>query len=65
MLNNLLKVHENLYWAIKNYEFFLYKVLYFKIYVIIASMTNRFEEAIALKCSDQMIKYVAVFASNT
>ena len=43
---------------------FLHKVPYFKIYVIIASMINRFEETIALKNLDQMKYYVAVFVSN-
>ena len=35
----------------KKWWTFLYKVLYFKIYVMLTSMINRFEEAIALKCS--------------
>ena len=43
---------------------FLHKVPYFKIYVIIVSMINRFEETIALKNLDQMKYYVAVFVSN-
>ena len=63
MLNNVLNVQENRSWA-KNVVNLLHKVLYFKIYVIIASMINRFEETIALKSLDLRKYYVAVFASN-
>ena len=62
MLNNVLNVQENRSWA-KNVVNLLHKVLYFKIYVIIASMINRFEE-FALKSLDLRKYYVAVFASN-
>ena len=64
MLKNIAKVQENWSWA-KNIMSFFIQGTYFKIYVIVASMINRFEETIALKCSDLRIKYqVAVFASN-
>ena len=62
MLNNLLNVQENRPWAEKVVNL-LHKVLYFNIYVIIASMINRFEETIALKSLDLRKYYVAVFAS--
>ena len=62
MLNNILNVQENRPWAEKVVNL-LHKVLYFKIYVIIASMINRFEE-FALKSLDLRKYYVAVFASN-
>ena len=63
MLNNVLNVEENRSWA-KNVVNLLHKVLYFKIYVIIASMINRFKETIALKSLDQRKYYSAIFASN-
>ena len=63
MLNNVLNVQENRSWA-KNVVNLLHKVLYFKIYVIIASMINRFKETIALKSLDQRKYYSAIFASN-
>ena len=62
MLNNIVKVQENRSWAKKNMNFFI-QGTYFKIYVIIVSMMKRFTQTIALKCSDQRMKYhVAVFA---
>ena len=64
MSNNILKVQENRPWAKKVVKF-LHKVPYFKIYVIIASTINRFEETIALKSLGQRKYYVAVFVSNT
>ena len=63
MLNNVLNVQENRSWA-KNVVNLLHKVLYFKIYVIIASMINRFKETIALKSLDQRKYYSAILASN-
>ena len=64
MLNNIVKVQENRSWA-KNIMSFFIQGAYFKLDVIISSLINRFEEAIALKCSDQRMKYhVTVFASN-
>ena len=63
MLNNILNVQENRPWTEKVVNL-LQKVLYFKIYVIIASMINRFEETIALKSLDLRKYYVVVFASN-
>ena len=63
MLNNVLNVQENRSWA-KNVVNLLHKVLYFKIYVIIASMINKFKETIALKSLDQRKYYSAIFASN-
>ena len=63
MLNNVLNVQENRSWA-KNVVNLLHKVLFFKIYVIIASMINRFKETIALKSLDQRKYYSAIFASN-
>ena len=64
MSNNILKVQENRPWAKKVVKF-LHKVPYFKIYEIIASTINRFEETIALKSLGQRKYYVAVFVSNT
>ena len=63
MLNNILNVQENRL-RTKKVVNLLHKVLYFKMYVIIASMINRFEETTALKSLDQRKYYVAVFASN-
>ena len=63
MLNNVLNVQENRSWA-KNVVNLLHKVLFFKIYVIIASMINRFKETIALKSLDQRKYYSAILASN-
>ena len=63
MLNNILNVQENRP-RTKKVVNLLHKVLYFKMYVIIASMINRFEETTALKSLDQRKYYVAVFASN-
>ena len=51
MLNNILNVQENRPWVKKSCEPFT-QVLYFKIYVIITSMINRFEETIAFKSLD-------------
>ena len=65
MLNNIVKS-----WAKKsvsgkkNMNFFM-QGTHFKIYAIVASMIKRFKPTIALKCSDQRMKYhVAVFVSN-
>ena len=63
MLNNVLNVQENRSWA-KNVVNLLHKVLFFKIYVIIESMINRFKETIALKSLDQRKYYSAILASN-
>ena len=52
MLNNTIKVQENQSWAKKVHKP-LDTSFYFKINVKIASMINRFEENIALKCLDQ------------
>ena len=63
MLNNILKV-----WTIGPGQYklwaFLHRVPSFKIYVIIASVINRFEETIAMKSLDQRKYYIALFASN-
>ena len=63
MQNNILKVQENWPWK-KKLVPFLHNVPYFKNYVIIASMINRFHETIALKSLNQGKYNVAVFASN-
>ena len=63
MLNNILKVQENQPLAKKLWAF-LHRVPSCKIYVITASMINRFEGNIALKNLDQEKYYIAVFASN-
>ena len=48
MLNNILKIQENRLWAKQVVSFFI-QVPSFEIYVIIASVINRFEETIVLR----------------
>ena len=60
MLNNILKIQEKRSWAKNDVSFFIQGLSY-KIYVIIASVINRFEETIALKCLDQRKYYIAVW----
>ena len=54
MLNNILNVQENRPWT-KKVVNLLHKVLYFKMYVIIASMINRFEETIEKFRSEKIL----------